>query len=60
MVIGLINHSRFMKYDSPALWCVNSIALWILRFFLTIYHIRNTIYEKCRETTFLDITERVN
>ena len=29
-------------------------------FFLTIYHIRNTIYEKCRETTFLDITERVN
>jgi len=26
-------------------YCVNSIALWILRFFFTIYHIRYTTYE---------------
>ena len=34
----------YTKYD------IRQIALWILRFSLTIYHIRNTIYEKlpCR------------
>ncbi len=43
MVGGLINHSRFTKYDSPALSRVNSIALCILGFLrYTIYDILDT------------------
>jgi len=38
----------------PITQYVDSIALFISEF-LTIYHIPYTIYEKCRETTFLDL-----